>query len=94
MPNDSKPQISEVLSVSLSEIQRGLGRVEGKLDQVIVNQTHHESSDESRFAEIDKRFDRYENRQRLVERKLYIWTGAVAVIVFFISHFPYSTFFK
>lgn len=80
-------QISEVLSVSLSEIQRGLGRVEGKLDQVITGQNQHEESDDNRFAHVDKRLSQ-------VERKLYVWTGAIAVIVFVISHFPYSLIFK
>lgn len=86
--------ISEFLSMSLSEIQRGLGRVEGKLDQVMVGQGAHEESDQTRFTEIDKRFDEFDNRQRAVEKKLYIWAGAVAVIAFAIAHFPFSLILK
>jgi tetrahydromethanopterin S-methyltransferase subunit G len=90
MPNSSQAQvaqISEVLSVSLSEIHRGLGRVEGKLDQVMGGQISHEAEDTNRFEQVNSRLAQ-------VEKKLYIWGGAIAVIVFAISHFPFSMIFK
>lgn len=72
------------------EIQRGLGRVEGKLDQIILGMAAHETRDQARFDEVNIRIDRLDTRQNRTERKIWIWSGAIAIAAFFISHFPFN----
>lgn len=79
----------DVISHSL-EIQRGLGRVEGKLEQILVGMSAHEDRDQFRFSEVNIRLDKLDTRQNRTERKIWIWSGAIAIVAFFISHFPFN----
>lgn len=73
------------------EIQRGLGRVEGKLDQIILGMTAHETRDQVRFDEVNVRIDKLDTRQNRTERKIWLWSGAIAIVAFVLSHIPYSS---
>lgn len=53
----------------MTEIQRSLGRVEGKLDTALTRMDQH-----------GERMDKLEDRQRSVERRQWWMTGAWAAI--------------
>ena len=55
------------------EIQRALGRVEGKLDSLIATMKDHLADDSRNFAEVNARIGR-------VERKVYWFPGAWAAV--------------
>ena len=63
-------------AVSDSELQRALGRVEGKLDQALANFAHHDS----RISLLDKRVGS-------VEKKVYWFSGASAVLAYLAQNF-------
>jgi hypothetical protein len=48
--------------VSDQELQRGLGRVEGKLDQVLQHLEAHFEDDKERFASLDGRLAKVEKK--------------------------------
>lgn len=81
---------SEEVIVHSLEIQRGLGRVEGKLDQIIYGMNSHEERDTDRFKEVNIRLDSQDVRQSKIEKKIWLWSGGLAVIAFIISHFPFN----
>lgn len=80
----------EEVIVHSMEIQRGLGRVEGKLDQIIVGMSFHEDRDQIRFTEVHTRLDKLDSRQNRTERKIWLWSGAIAIVAFVLSHIPYN----
>lgn len=86
----SKNVDSEEVTLHRLEIQRGLGRVEGKLDQIIIGMSSHEDRDQFRFTEVHTRLDKLDSRQNRTERKIWVWSGAIAIVAFFISHFPFN----
>ena len=55
------------------ELNRGLGRVEGKLDQVLASQTRHFEEDALNFASIALRF-------ATLEKMIWMAVGAVSVL--------------
>lgn len=86
--------MSDLMSdpVLAMEIQRGLGRVEGKLDQIIVGMDNHENRDQIRFSDVAKQIEELSKRQSLTERKIWMWSGAIGIIAFLAGHFPFSLF--
>lgn len=55
------------------DVQRSLGRIEGKLDQMLANQLAHDEDDK-------KRFDNYSRRIGSLERsRAAVWGAVVAV---------------
>jgi hypothetical protein len=62
------------------EIQRSLGRLEGKLDILITEIKQHFEDDKKNFSSIDTRIQK-------VEKKIYYASGFVAAIAFIIQHF-------
>ena len=62
------------------EIQRSLGRVEGKLDLLLTEIKQHFEDDKKNFSSIDTRIQK-------VEKKIYYASGFVAAIAFIIHHF-------
>lgn len=64
------------------DLQRGLGRVEGKLDTVLT-----------KLAEIGLLYNGLETRIRKVEAKLYYVSGGAAVAGFILSKIDYSILF-
>lgn len=89
MPSRSQ-EAQEEVTLHSYEIQRGLGRVEGKLDQIILGMTNHEDRDQSRFSEVHIILDKLDARQNRTERKIWLWSGAVALVAFVLSHIPYN----
>jgi len=59
-----------------SELQRALGRVEGKLDQALANFLNH-----------DGRMDEFDKRVGSVEKKVYWFSGAGAVVAYLAQQF-------
>lgn len=64
--------------VQRAEIQRSLGRLEGKVDLILEGIKEHEERDEARFENIEKRV-------ALVERKIWYATGIGAALAFILS---------
>lgn len=62
------------------ELNRSVGRVEGKLDQLLSSIERHFEDDKTNFAFIGIRLAR-------VERKIYWFTGAGAVVGAFVAYF-------
>lgn len=85
---------NEAAVIARMEIQRSLGRVEGKLDQIIAGITSHEQYDKDRFQEVHEQLDSINKRTATVERKFWYATGAVAAITFIVSHFPFNLIWK
>jgi septation ring formation regulator EzrA len=84
--------MTEEAIVSRLEIQRSLGRVEGKLDQIISGMTEHEARDQIRFAEVALQVKDLETQIESIKKKIWVWSGAIAVIAFVLSHFPFTLF--
>lgn len=85
------PNTEEAI-ISRMEIQRGLGRVEGKLDQIISGMSSHEADDKYRFEEVHKELHGLDNRTSGLERKIYYANGIAAAVVLFITYFPFKSF--
>ncbi len=62
------------------DLQRSLGRLEGKMDLLLSNLQVHLTEDTARFRLVDDKFIKLESRQNAVERKAWIMFGGVAVI--------------
>jgi hypothetical protein len=62
------------------EIQRSLGRLEGKLDSLITEIKQHFEDDKKNFSSIDTRIQK-------VEKKIYYASGFVAALIFIIQQF-------
>lgn len=86
----SNDNIAEEGVVNSLEIHRGLGRVEGKLDQIIAGMTLHEDRDQLRFTDVALQIKDINIRIGITERKIYLWSGGLAVLVFLVSHFPFA----
>lgn len=56
-----------------AELQRGLGRLEGKVDQVLIQLTQHFRDDAHNFAAIEVRF-------AALEKKVWLAAGAASAI--------------
>lgn len=80
--------------IARMEIQRSLGRVEGKIDQIISGMDNHELRDNSRFEEVNRRIILLADRQRSMEKKIWYASGVVGVLMFALAHFPFNMFFK
>ena len=71
-----------------NDIQRSLGRLEGKLDQLIGSMTHHVERDEELFAALEKRLGS-------VEKKIWYGSGIAAVGTFILAKISFGLgFFK
>lgn len=81
---------TEAAILARMEIQRALGRVEGKLDQIITGMAEHEARDQTRFTEVALQVKDLEHQLDLIKRKIWIWSGAIAVIAFTVSHLPFN----
>lgn len=86
--------MSDLMSdpVLAMEIQRGLGRVEGKLDQIISGMSTHESYDKDRFSDVHGEIAKLDKRTSGLERKIWYANGVAASIVLFITYFPFKNF--
>jgi hypothetical protein len=74
-------QLSQSYEMDTKEdIQRSLGRLEGKLDILITEIKQHFEDDQNNFSSIDTRF-------QSVEKKIYYASGFVAAIVFISQQF-------
>ena len=62
------------------EIQRYLGRVEGKLDLLLTEIKTHFEDDKQNFSSIDTRIQK-------VEKKIYYASGFVAALAFILQQF-------
>jgi hypothetical protein len=62
------------------EIQRSLGRLEGKLDSLIAEIKQYFEDDKANFSSIDTGIQK-------VEKKVYYDFGLIAAIAFIIQHF-------
>jgi hypothetical protein len=62
------------------EIQRSLGRLEGKLDSLILEIKQHFEDDKKNFSSIDTRVQK-------LEKKVWYASGFVAAIAFIIQNF-------
>lgn len=62
----------------IAELQRSLGRVEGKLDALIAAATAHTASNEKRHGDTEGRLRKVEGAQRW-------WAGAAAMIGAFLG---------
>jgi hypothetical protein len=91
-PLHLSPENFEAAVLARMEIQRGLGRVEGKIDQIIEGINAHEERDQHRFSDVNERVTDLNKRLLAAERKLWIWTGAIVIFAFVASHFPFSHF--
>jgi hypothetical protein len=85
---------TEAAVIARLEIQRSLGRVEGKLDQIITGMTMHESLDKDRFLDVHQELDTLSRRTSGLEKKIWVASGAVALVAFFLSHFPFALLWK
>ena len=63
-----------------NEIQRSLGRVEGKLDLLLTEIKTHFEDDKTNFSSIDTRIQK-------VEKKIYYASGFVAALAFILQQF-------
>jgi hypothetical protein len=63
-----------------AEIQRSLGRVEGKLDLLLAALKERNARDETRHAAHDERHDGHDARLRKVENRQYWLSGAGAAL--------------
>ena len=63
-----------------NEIQRSLGRLEGKLDSLLLEIKQHFIDDKTNFNALDSRIQK-------VERKIYYASGIVGTCVFILQHF-------
>lgn len=72
--------------IQRSEIQRSLGRLEGKLDQVLEFMEDHERRDETRFSALDKRISS-------VEKKVWYATGLGVAIAFILTKITFGLWF-
>jgi hypothetical protein len=66
------------------DVQRSLGRIEGKTDQILSEITKHETHDEIRFNSMEKRLGS-------LERKIWYASGVAAVIVLVLSKLTLSS---
>lgn len=62
------------------ELQRSLGRVEGKLDYLITRMTDHFEQDATSFNNLDKRIAG-------VEKKVWMFAGGFAIVGTLVSQF-------
>lgn len=87
--------MSDLMSdpVLAMEIQRGLGRVEGKLDQIIHGMSTHETYDKERFTDVHQELIQLDKRTTGLERKIYYANGIAAAAVLFVTYFPFSKLF-
>jgi hypothetical protein len=58
----------------VSELQRSMGRLEGKLDLLLSNMNAHLLEDTARFRIIDDRVSK-------IEKKIFTLGGAIAVVL-------------
>lgn len=86
--------MSDLMSdpVLAMEVQRGLGRVEGKVDQILLGMDAHENRDQTRFTDVARQIEELAKRQTIIERKIWMWSGAIGVIAFVAGHFPFNLF--
>lgn len=59
------------------ELNRAIGRIEGKMDLVIEKQKQSDEQQNARFDAIDNRLDGFDTRIRTVEQRAVV-SGAVA----------------
>ena len=62
------------------DIQRSLGRLEGKMDLMLSNMQSHLMEDTARFKLFDDRLDVFDKRQSTLERKAWMASGGVLAI--------------
>jgi len=77
---------AEIATIARMEIQRSLGRVEGKLDQIIAGMALHENLDRERFAAIDSDLETLGKRTAGLEKKIWYGMGVGAVALYALSH--------
>jgi hypothetical protein len=87
-------EVTESAILARLEIQRSLGRVEGKLDQIITGMASHESLDKDRFADANIEIQMLDKRVAGLERKVWYASGVVGVLVFALSHLPFNLLWK
>lgn len=68
------------IDIGQGELQRSLGRIEGKLDLIQTNISAHILDDKSAFNAI-------ENRISSVERKIWVFTGAITLVATLTGYF-------
>lgn len=64
----------------LREVQRSLGRLEGKLDTLITSINQHFLDDKKAFSDLETRIQK-------VEKKVWYASGFVAAFAFLIQNF-------
>ncbi len=63
----------------MEELQRAIGRIEGKLDAVIAQQVVQRAEHETRMAAVEKQADE-------LSKKVWFFSGAAAVISFIMTY--------
>lgn len=99
MPNNNltiPTSVSPVVSLdsAILEIQRGLGRVEGKMDQVLLSAINHEELDKNRFRDVFETTKEIEERVGRLEKKVWYAAGFGAALAFIVSHLPFKNIFS
>jgi hypothetical protein len=68
-----------------ADIQRSLGRLEGKVDQILEGLENHEHRDHERFGSIEKRLGN-------IEKKIWYGSGIAAVGAFILAKLTFGLY--
>ena len=66
-----------------SGLQRSLGRLEGKVDQILEGMMNHELRDQERFNNVEKRIGS-------LEKKIWYGSGVAAVVAFLLAKITFG----
>lgn len=68
------------------DVQRSLGRLEGKIDLILQNMQAHLIEDTARFDKINTRQDKTDARHNTLERKWWLATGVGVAAIFVLQN--------
>lgn len=71
--------VDESAGIQRADIQRSLGRIEGKLDSVCSSFLQHMQDDASNFKEIKLNIS-------IMQKKLATWAGGLIILGFLVSN--------